>query len=78
MVEKLHHLGTYKLQNHGHKHMRAYIHQIHYPDKWLYRMLSIIYTPENSSDSAYSNKGHYQKQIKWSLPKRPRNKKSHV
>jgi hypothetical protein len=78
MAEKLRHLGAHRLQNHGHEHIRAYIHQMHYPDEWLHGMFSIIHTPENSSDSATSDKGHYQKQIKRSLPKRPGNKKSHV
>jgi hypothetical protein len=35
MVEKLCHLGAHRLQNHGYKHIRAYIHQMHYPDEWL-------------------------------------------
>jgi hypothetical protein len=59
MAEKLYHLGARRLQNHGHKHIYAYIHQMYYPDKRLHGMFSIIYIPENSSDSASSDKGYY-------------------
>jgi hypothetical protein len=80
MAEKLRHLGAHRLQNHGREHIRAYIHQMHYPDEWLHGMFSIIHTPENSSDSASNahDKGYYQKQVKRALLKRPGNKKAHV